>query len=90
MSANYNGSIEAAKETIRAAKRTGGDAIKLQTYTADSMTIDCDNFIINGTIWEGHKLYELYQEAYTPWEWYEEYLQCAREEGFRCFSSPLD
>ena len=70
LSANHNGSIETAKETIRAAKRTGADAIKLQTYTADTMTIDCDNFIINGTIWEGLKLYELYQEAYTPWEWH--------------------
>lgn len=92
LSANHNGSIETAKETIRAAKRTGADAIKLQTYTADTMTIDCDNddFIINGTIWEGRKLYELYQEAYTPWEWHEELFQCAKEEGLICFSSPFD
>lgn len=92
LSANHNGSIETAKETIRAAKRTGADAIKLQTYTADTMTIDCDNddFIINGTTWEGRKLYELYQEAYTPWEWHEELFQCAREEGLICFSSPFD
>ena len=56
------------------------------------MTIDCDNddFIINGTIWEGRKLYELYQEAYTPWEWHEELFQCAKEEGLVCFSSPFD
>ena len=92
LSANHNGSIETAKETIRAAKRTGADAIKLQTYTADTMTIDCDNddFIINGTIWEGRKLYELYQEAYTPWEWHEELFQCAKEEGLICFSTPFD
>lgn len=92
LSANHNGSIETAKETIRAAKRSGADAIKLQTYTADTMTIDCDNddFIIDGTIWEGRKLYELYQEAYTPWEWHEELFLCAREEGLICFSSPFD
>lgn len=83
LSANHDGNIEIAKDTIRAAKRAGVDAIKLQTYTADTMTIDCENadFIINGTIWEGRKLYELYQEAYTPWEWYEELFQCAKEEG---------
>ena len=92
LSANHNGRIDTAIETIRAAKRAGADAIKLQTYTADTMTIDCDNedFIINGTIWEGRKLYELYQEAYTPWEWHEELFKCAREEGLICFSSPFD
>jgi pseudaminic acid synthase len=92
LSANHNGSIETAKETIRAAKRAGADAIKLQTYTADTMTIDCDNddFIINGTIWDGRKLYELYQEACTPWDWHEELFQCAKEEGLICFSSPFD
>ena len=69
LSANHNGDIEIAKETIKAAKESGADAIKLQTYTADTMTLDVDSedFIINqGTIWDGRKLHELYQEAYTP------------------------
>ena len=92
LSANHNGSIETAIETIRAAKRAGADAIKLQTYTADTMTINCDkdDFIIKGTIWEGRNLYELYQQAYTPWEWHEELFTCAKEEGLICFSSPFD
>ena len=92
LSANHNGTIETAIETIRAAKRAGADAIKLQTYTADTMTIDCDkdDFIIKGTIWEGRILYELYQEAYTPWEWHKELFDVAKEEGLVCFSSPFD
>ena len=92
LSANHNGSVETAIETIRAAKRAGADAIKLQTYTADTMTIDCDkdDFIIKGTIWEGQNLYDLYQQAYTPWEWHEELFQVAEEEGLECFSSPFD
>jgi len=92
LSANHNGSLETAKETIRAAKRAGADAIKLQTYTADTMTIDCDkdDFIIKGTIWEGQNLYDLYQQAYTPWEWHEELFRVAEEEGLECFSSPFD
>jgi pseudaminic acid synthase len=92
LSANHNGRIETAIETIRAAKRAGADAIKLQTYTADTMTIDCDkdDFIIKGTIWEGQNLYELYQQAYTPWEWHKELFRIAAEEGLECFSSPFD
>lgn len=92
LSANHNGSIETAIETIRAAKRAGADCIKLQTYTADTMTIDSDkeDFIIKGTIWEGKNLYKLYQEAFTPWEWHEQLMQVAREEGLVCFSSPFD
>jgi len=92
LSANHNGSIETAIETLKAAKRAGADAIKLQTYTADTMTIDCDkdDFIIKGTIWEGRKLYELYQEAYTPWEWHQELFDVAKKEGLVCFSSPFD
>ena len=92
LSANHNGSLETAIETIKAAKRAGVDCIKLQTYTADSITIDCnkDDFIIKGTIWEGENLYKLYQKAYTPWEWHEELMQVAKEEGLICFSSPFD
>ncbi|WP_445721061.1 pseudaminic acid synthase [Flavobacterium sp.] len=92
LSANHNGSIETALETVRAAKRAGADCIKLQTYTADSITIDSnkDDFIIKGTIWEGKNLYNLYQEAYTPWEWHAEIFKVAREEGLICFSSPFD
>ncbi len=92
LSANHNGSLETAIETIRAAKRTGADAIKLQTYTADTMTINCDkdDFIIEGTIWEGKNLYKLYQEAFTPWEWHEELFRVAKKEGLICFSSPFD
>lgn len=93
LSANHNGSLKTAIDTIRAAKRTGADAIKLQTYTADTITIDCknDDFKINqGTIWDGRYLYDLYKEAYTPWEWHEELFRVAREEGLICFSSPFD
>jgi pseudaminic acid synthase len=92
LSANHNGSIDTAVETIKAAKRSGADAIKLQTYTADTMTINChkEDFRIKGTIWEGRNLYELYQEAYTPWEWHETLFKIAKEEGLDCFSSPFD
>lgn len=92
LSANHGGSINVAKETIRAAKRTGADAIKLQTYTADTITLDSSNkdFIIEGTIWEGKKLYDLYQEASLPWDWHEELFRTAMEEGLVCFSSPFD
>ena len=92
MSANHGGNIETAKETIRAAKRVGADAIKLQTYRADTITIDCDkdDFIIKGTIWEGQKLYDLYKQAYTPWQWHAELFDTAKEEGLICFSSPFD
>ena len=92
LSANHGHDIEIAKETIRAAKRAGADAIKLQTYTADTITLNCDkgDFIIKGTIWNGKKLYELYQEAYLPWEWHKELFETAKEEGLICFSSPFD
>lgn len=93
LSANHNGSLTTALETIKAAKRAGADAIKLQTYTADTLTIDCDkeDFIISsGSIWDGKTYYELYQSAYTPWEWHEALFQCAKEEGLICFSSPFD
>lgn len=93
LSANHGGDIEIAKKTIRAAKRTGADAIKLQTYTADTLTLDSskEDFIIkSGSIWDGKTYYELYQEAYTPWEWHEELYKVAKEEGLVCFSSPFD
>lgn len=92
LSANHIGRLDVAIETIRAAKRAGADAIKLQTYTADTITIDSDkeDFIIKGTIWDGKNLHKLYQEAYTPWEWHEELFRVAHEEGLLCFSSPFD
>jgi pseudaminic acid synthase len=94
LSANHGQKIEVAIETIRAAKRAGADSIKLQTYTADTLTIDCDNEyfsqVLEGTIWEGRKLYDLYREAYTPWEWHEELFQVAAQEGLLCFSTPFD
>jgi len=93
LSGNHNGSLDTAIATIRAAKRAGADAIKLQTYTADTITIDSktDDFKIKqGTIWDGKFLYELYKEAYTPWEWHEELFKTAKDEGIICFSSPFD
>lgn len=93
LSANHNGSKKTAIETIRAAKRAGADAIKLQTYTADTITLDCkksDFRIQQGTLWDDRYLYDLYKEAYTPWEWHEELFHVAREEGLVCFSSPFD
>jgi pseudaminic acid synthase len=92
LSANHNGSIDTAIETIRAAKRAGADCIKLQTYTSETITLDCDkdDFIIKGTIWNGKKLYDLYQQAYTPWEWHEELYKVAKKEGLIIFSSPFD
>lgn len=92
LSANHNGSIDLAIETIRAAKRAGADCIKFQTYTADTLTIDSekDDFLIKGTIWDGQNLYKLYQEAYTPWEWHKVLFKVAKEEGLVCFSSPFD
>jgi len=93
LSANHNGSLDTAIETIKAAKRAGADAIKLQTYTADTLTIDCDkdDFIIkSGSIWDGQTYYKLYQSAYTPWEWHHELFDVAKKEGLVCFSSPFD
>lgn len=92
LSANHNGSLQTAIETIKSAKRAGADAIKLQTYTPDTITIDSDkdDFVIKGTIWEGKNLHKLYQEAYTPWEWHEILFKTANDEGLVCFSSPFD
>ncbi|WP_431165301.1 pseudaminic acid synthase [Tenacibaculum halocynthiae] len=93
LSANHNGSKEIAIETIRAAKRTGADAIKFQTYTADTITLNSkkDDFKLKqGTIWDGMFLHDLYKQAYTPWEWFEDLYKVAREEGLIVFSSPFD
>ena len=93
LSANHNGNLDIAIETIRAAKRTGADAIKLQTYTPETMTIDVNNEhfqITGGTLWDGKTLFELYGEAYTPWEWHKRLFEVAKEEGLICFSSPFD
>lgn len=93
LSANHNGSLDTAIATIKAAKRTGADAIKLQTYTADTLTIKSDNedFVLrSGSIWDGKTYHQLYQEAHTPWEWHETLFRVAAEEGLECFSSPFD
>ena len=93
LSANHNGSLKTALETVRAAKRAGANCIKLQTYTADTLTIDSskEDFIIQSdSIWDGKNYYELYKEAYTPWEWHAEIMKVAKEEGLVCFSSPFD
>jgi len=93
LSANHGGKIEIAKETIKAAKEIGANAIKLQTYTADTITLNSDkeDFIIKGgTLWDDRKLYDLYKEAYLPWEWHQELFDYAREIGIDIFSSPFD
>jgi pseudaminic acid synthase len=92
LSANHNGSIDRALETINEAHRCGADAIKLQTYTADTMTIDCDlpDFMIKGGLWDGYKLYDLYQEAHTPYEWHPTLFEHARRLGITVFSTPFD
>lgn len=93
LSANHNGSFENAVKLIKEAKKAGVDAVKLQTYTADSITIDCDNEyfqIKQGTLWDGRTLHDLYKEAYTPWDWQPKLKKIAEEEGLICFSSPFD
>ena len=93
LSANHNGSLQVALDTIKAAKEIGADCIKLQTYTAETMTLDCkkDDFIVKGgTLWDGKSLYELYQEAYTPWDWHQQLFNYAREIGIDIFSTPFD
>lgn len=93
LSANHGHSLANALATVRAAKACGADAIKIQTYTADTLTIDCNNEyfrIQSGTIWDGKTYYELYQEAYTPWEWHAAIQAEAQKEGLIFFSTPFD
>jgi len=92
LSGNHNGSIDRAKLLIKTAKQSGAHAVKIQTYNADSMTIDCDrdDFIIKNGLWKGYKLYDLYKEAHTPFEWHGELFEYARNLDITLFSSPFD
>ncbi|MDE6791585.1 MAG: pseudaminic acid synthase [Muribaculaceae bacterium] len=93
MSANHGGSLDKALETVHAIKETGADAMKIQTYRADTITLDCDreDFMVGtNSLWTGQKLFDLYSKAYTPWEWHEAIFQEAKKIGLICFSSPFD
>lgn len=92
LSANHNGKLETALKIIEEAKRAGADAVKLQTYTADTITLNCDSedFQIHGGLWDGKNLYQLYQEAHMPWEWHAPLFEYARKLGITIFSSPFD
>jgi N-acetylneuraminate synthase len=92
LSANHNGKLETALKIIEEAKNVGADAIKLQTYTADTITLNCDSeeFHIRGGLWDGKTLYQLYQEAHMPWEWHAPLFEHARKLGITIFSSPFD
>lgn len=93
LSANHGHSLEIALASVHAAKEAGVDAIKIQTYTADTITLDCDapDFIVKGgTLWDGQTLHGLYQQAYTPWEWHKAIFEEAKQCGLVCFSTPFD
>lgn len=92
MSANHNQHLSIALNTIRAAKKAGADAVKIQTYTADTLTLKCSkpDFLLGDGLWKGETFYSLYQKAYTPWEWHKEIFRVAKEEGITCFSTPFD
>jgi pseudaminic acid synthase len=92
VSANHGGSIQRAKETILAAKTSGADAVKIQTYTPDTMTLNSkkSDFLINDGLWKGYNLYQLYKEAYTPFEWHKDLFEFAKSKGIILFSTPFD
>src|SRR5690554_1371101 len=92
LSANHNGDIEKALRLIEEAKKAGADAVKMQTYRPDTITLnsDHDDFKIKGGLWDGRTLYELYEEAHTPWEWHKPLFDHARKVGITIFSSPFD
>ena len=93
ISANHGNQIEIVKKSIQKAKEIGCDAVKIQTYTPDTITLDCDNEyfqIDTGTIWDGTTLHKLYQEACLPWEWHPELFDYARSIGIILFSTPFD
>lgn len=92
MSANHNGKLENALQIIEEAKKAGADAVKLQTYRPDTMTLNCDSedFQIHGGLWDGRTLYELYEQAHMPWEWHAPLFEHARKQGITIFSSPFD
>lgn len=92
LSANHNGRLDIALKIIEEAKKAGADAVKLQTYTADTITLDCDSdeFQIHGGLWDGKTLYQLYQEAHMPWDWHKPLFERARELDITIFSSPFD
>ncbi|MEL7320272.1 MAG: N-acetylneuraminate synthase family protein, partial [Pseudomonadota bacterium] len=94
MSGNHNQSLDRALALVTAAAENGADAVKLQTYTADTITLDCDapGFVIEdeGSLWAGRRLYDLYDEAHTPWDWHAPIIEHARSLGLDCFSSPFD
>ncbi|OZB74779.1 MAG: pseudaminic acid synthase [Halothiobacillus sp. 14-55-98] len=92
LSANHNGRLETALHIIQEAKKAGANAVKLQTYRPDTITLDCDSedFKIHGGLWDGRTLFELYQEAHMPWEWHKPLFAHARSLGITIFSSPFD
>lgn len=92
LSANHNGRMETALRLVEEARKVGADAVKLQTYRPDTITLDCDSeaFRIHGGLWDGRTLYELYEEAHMPWEWHAPLFEHARKIGITLFSSPFD
>ena len=92
LSANHNGKLETALRIVEEAKKAGADAVKLQTYKPDTITLNCDSedFKIRGGLWDGRTLYELYEEAHMPWDWHKPLFEHARKQGITIFCSPFD